>query len=252
MNDERLSRPRAQAQAAVLNASPIEAADPVLHAGLQRVYYILTTGLAVTAMTAWLVAHVDALYNLCFDTPLRFLFIFGFLFIGLFESALKKMPAKMLQAAFYGFCAVMGVTFSYIFEVYTSVSIVNTFICCIALFSAVSLYGHRTKRDLHGMAVFMGMGLTGLFIAWVVSGLGHAAGLIEGRSAVWDFVTAAVGTTCFTGLAAWETQNMRDGYKIEGPHTLEGRHAFLNAFGLYFNFLILSQYLLMLLGQRKG
>ena len=66
--------------------------------------------------------------------------------------------------------AMLGVSLSTIFIVYTANSIANVFFISAAAFGALSLYGYTTKRDLSAMGSFLIMGLFGVIIAcWSTS-----------------------------------------------------------------------------------
>ena len=63
------------------------------------------------------------------------------------------------------YAALLGVTLSSIFLVYTGASITRVFFISAASFGALSLYGYTTQRDLSAMGSFLIMGLFGLIIA---------------------------------------------------------------------------------------
>jgi FtsH-binding integral membrane protein len=75
------------------------------------------------------------------------------------------MSVSAAQTTFWVFAALMGISLSSIFLVYTGARIVQTFFITAASFGALSLYGYTTKRDLTGMGTFLFMGLIGLIIA---------------------------------------------------------------------------------------
>ena len=90
-------------------------------------------------------------------SPLAFVLVLSF--------GINRMSAATAQIVFWAFAAVMGLSLSSIFMVYTDASIAKVFFITAATFGAMSLYGYTTKRDLTGIGNFLIMGLIGLIIA---------------------------------------------------------------------------------------
>jgi uncharacterized protein len=143
------------------------------------------------------------------------------------------------------FSALMGISLSSIFLVYTHTSIVQVFFITAATFGALSLFGYTTRRDLTGMGSFLLMGLFGIIIASVVN-------IFLGNSMV-HFIISVIGVMIFAGLTAWDTQRLKNdyiyGYASQGGDIAE-RAAITGALSLYLNFINLFTLLLQLLGQR--
>jgi len=108
------------------------------------------------------------------------------------------------QMLFWVFSALMGISLSSIFLVYTHTSIVRVFFITAATFGALSLYGYTTRRDLTGMGSFLIMGLFGIIIASLVN-LFLASSMLQ-------FVVSVVGVLVFAGLTAWDTQRLKNDY----------------------------------------
>ena len=98
----------------------------------------------------------------------------------------------------------MGLSLASVFLVFTGTSIARTFFITAAMFGATTLYGYTTRRDLSKMGSFLFMGLIGIIIASVVN-------LFIGSSAI-QFVVSMVGVLVFTGLTAYDTQNIKEQY----------------------------------------
>ena len=159
-------------------------------------------------------------------------------------SPLEIRPATA-QMLFWVFSALMGISLSSIFLVYTHTSIVRVFFITAASFGALSLYGYTTKRDMTGMGSFLIMGLFGVVIASLVN--------IFLASSALQFAVSVVGVLVFAGLTAWDTQRLKNdyiyGYARAGGDIAE-RAAITGALSLYLNFINLFTLLLQLLGQR--
>ena len=78
--------------------------------------------------------------------PLGFIFFLG--------ARLQKMSTSAAQMTFWAFAAVMGISLSYIFIVFTGVSIVRVFLITSCTFAAMSIYGYATKKNLASLDHF--------------------------------------------------------------------------------------------------
>ena len=180
-------------------------------------------------------------------SPLKWLFILAPLaMVFAISFGIHRLKPATAQLMFWAFAALMGISLSSIFLVYTHTSIVRVFFITSAAFGALSLYGYTTKRDMTGMGSFLIMGLFGIIIASVVN--------IFLASSMLQFVVSVVGVLVFAGLTAWDTQRLKNeyiyGYASEGGEVAE-RAAITGALSLYLNFINLFTLLLQLLGQRE-
>ena len=139
--------------------------------------------------------------------------------------------------------ALVGLSLSSIFLIYTSASIVQTFFVTAAAFGALSLYGYTTKRDLTAMGSFLIMGVFGLIIAMVVN--------IFLASSALQFAISAIGVLIFSGLTAYDTQNIKEMYFDGDDVLVAGRKAVIGALRLYLDFINLFTFLLQFLGNRE-
>jgi FtsH-binding integral membrane protein len=181
-----------------------------------------------------------------FVSPLKWLFILAPLaMVFVISFGIQRLAPSTAQLLFWVFSALMGVSLSSIFLVYTHTSIVRVFFITAASFGALSLYGYTTRRDLSGFGSFLMMGLFGVIIASLVN-------LFIASSAL-QFVVSIVGVLVFAGLTAWDTQRLKNdyiyGYAGQGGAVAE-RAAIMGALSLYLNFINLFTLLLQLLGQR--
>ncbi len=181
-----------------------------------------------------------------FASPLKWLFILAPLaMVMVISFGIDRLRPATAQMLFWVFSALMGISLSSIFLVYTHTSIVRVFFITAATFGALSLYGYTTKRDMSGMGSFLFMGLIGIIIASLVN--------IFLASSMLQFVVSVVGVLVFAGLTAWDTQRLKNdyiyGYASQGGDIAE-RAAITGALSLYLNFINLFTLLLQLLGQR--
>ena len=220
--------------------------DAGLRTHFQRIYNTMSIGLVVTALMAFVVANVEPLRNVIFGTPLKFVAIFApmaFVWFGFSPSRVQRMNVSQLAGMFYGFSAVFGVSMATIFMAYSGEGIARTFFVTAGMFAATSLFGYTTKKDLTGMGSLMIMGAIGIFIAMIVNMFLH--------SAMVQYVVSVIGVIVYTGLIAWDTQNLKEMYRASNGDEANGKMAVMGALSLYLDFVNLFLMLIRLLGDRR-
>ncbi|WP_158932418.1 Bax inhibitor-1/YccA family protein [Acidisphaera sp. S103] len=233
--------------------------DAGLRAYMLRVYNWMASGLLLTGVVAFAIAHtslLDAFYPLV-QTPFGFahrpsvlamIAMFAPLgFVLVLSLGVNKLSTSAAQALFWAFCAVMGASLVNIFLIYTSESIVRMFFITSATFAATSLYGYTTKTDLSRFAGFLIMGLFGIIIASLVNLFFHSTAM--------QFAISIIGVVVFTGLTAYDTQRIKGSYLqfayAEGTDGANKRSVY-DALSLYLNFINLFMLLMQLLGNRNN
>jgi FtsH-binding integral membrane protein len=180
-----------------------------------------------------------------FGTYMKWVIMFAPLGVVLLLSfGVERMRPATAQIVFWIFAALMGVSLSSIFMLFTHTSIVRVFFITAASFGALSLWGYTTQRDLTGMGSFLMMGLFGIILAGLVN--------MFMQSSMLQFAISAIGVLVFAGLTAWDTQRLKTEYlygAMDGETT--ERSAIIGALSLYLNFINLFTLLLQLLGQRE-
>ena len=150
------------------------------------------------------------------------------------------------RLAFIAFSALMGLSISWIFAVYTGISITQTFFTTAIAFSGLSLYGYTTKRDISGWGSFLIMGVIGLIVASVLN--------IWMASSAMTFAISVIGLLIFAGLTAYDTQKIKNTYiamASEGQTEWLGKAAIMGALSLYLDFLNMFMFLLHFMGGRE-
>lgn len=233
--------------------------DAGLRAYMLRVYNWMASGLLLTGIVAYLIAHTGAheLFYSVVRTPrgnatvptiLGWVAMFSPLaFILVLSFGINRMSKTTAQALFWAFCAVMGASMSNIFAIYTGASIASTFFVVAAMFGGISLYGYTTKADLTRMGSFMMMGLIGIIIAGLVNMFVQSSAL--------HFAISIIGVIVFVGLTAYDTQRIKADYLefayAEGTEEA-GKRSVFDALGLYLNFVNLFQLMLQFMGVRQN
>jgi len=220
------------------------AIDEGLRAYMLKVYNYMASGVLLTGIVAYATAQSPALLKAIYGTPLFWLVALAPLGIVFFMSArLNKMSASAAQTTFWIFAGLMGLSLASIFIVYTGASIARVFFITAGAFSALSLYGYTTRRDLTAFRSFLMMGLFGIIIAMVVN--------IFLGSSMLNFMISVIGVLIFSGLTAYDTQAIRKMYLAGDGHEVGTKKAVMGALRLYLDFINLFLMLLRLFGGRN-
>jgi len=218
--------------------------DEGLRKHMLRVYNYMGGGLVLTGIVAFLVASTPAIYQPIFGTPLKWVVMLAPLaFIFIMSWRMEAMSAVTAQLLFWTFCASMGLSLASVFLVFTGTSIARTFFIAAAMFGATSLYGYTTRRDLSSMGSLLSMGLIGIIIAIL-------ANLFIQSSAL-QFAISVIGVIVFTGLTAYDTQNIKQQYAEGHGAELQSKLAVFGALSLYLNLINIFQLLLGLTGESE-
>ena len=214
--------------------------------GLRRhmlsIYNYMASGVLLSGIVALLFAQSGfaaqimmsggALAWLIILSPLAFVFAMSF--------GANRFSTPALQAMFWGFATVMGLSLSTIFLAYSSTAIATSFFGTAAAFAGLSLYGYTTKRDLSAMGTFFLMGLIGLIVAMVINLFVHSSGL--------SMVISLVGVLLFAGLTAYDTQRTKSIYAHVAGTPMMARVVIMSALNLYLNFINMFLFILRLQG----
>ncbi|MGA7712604.1 MAG: Bax inhibitor-1/YccA family protein [Rhizomicrobium sp.] len=244
-DSNRIIRGQVGAQAGVIDAG--------LRAYMLRVYNYMLVGLGLTGATAWITANTS-LRELFFVyvpqghgyglTMLGMIAIFAPLGLVLLLSfRINRMSVGAAQAMFWAYAGLIGISVASILLNFTGESVARVFFITAATFGAMSLWGYTTKRDLTGFGSFLFMGLIGIIIAMLVN--------MFLQSSMMQFVISVLGVLIFTGLTAYDTQNIKDMYVASDDGTVAGRKSIIGALRLYLDFVNLFFMLIQLFGNRR-
>ncbi|HBN52434.1 MAG TPA: BAX inhibitor (BI)-1/YccA family protein, partial [Thalassospira sp.] len=179
-----------------------------------------------------------------YASPLKWVVMFAPLaFVFGFSAMINKMSAATAQVVFYAFAAVMGISISSIFLVFTGYSIAQVFLITSIAFAGLSLWGYTTKKDISGWGSFLIMGVIGLVVASIVN--------IFLASSALMFAISAIGVLIFAGLTAYDTQRIKESYHAHDDQATAGKKAIFGALQLYLDFVNLFVMLLQFFGNRE-
>ena len=221
-----------------------EVIDSGLRAHMNKVYGTMSVGMLITALAAWAISGLatttdpsyataqmangtllTALGSALYLSPLRWIIMLaplGILFFG-FGHVMRKSSAAAAQLLFFVFASLIGISLSSIFIVYTSVSIVQTFLVTSII-----------------------MGVIGIIIASIIN-------IFLGSPALM-FAISIIGLLVFAGLTAYDTQNIKIQYLQHAHHGDQqwlDKSAIHGALSLYLDFLNMFQFLLMFMGNQE-
>ncbi len=208
------------------------------------VYAWMASGVAMTALVAWWVSTQPQLAEL-FRGPTRWVLLI--VQIGLviaIAGAVNKISTGVATALFMLYSALMGLTLSVIFSIYTAPVIATTFAVTAGMFGAISVYGFVTKRDLTRLGSLLFMALIGLVIASIVN-------IFWANSTLYWIVTYA-GVLIFVGLTAYDTQKLKViAHQTADAPAMAARLAIVGALTLYLDFINLFLFMLRIMGNRR-
>ena len=212
-----------------------------VNSAMGRVYGHMSLAVVVSMLVSYFVGTSPELLAFFFTGVLKWIVIFAPLaaIFGV-SYVLGTNPTKeVAQLCLHGFAALMGLSFSMIFAVFTMGSIVSAFMGAAILFAVMSGYGYFTKRSLDSMGKFMIVGLIAIIIASIVN--------IFIGSTVMQMVISALAIIIFLGLTAYDTQQIREMVSVDTSPAIEVS----GALTLYMDFINLFLNLLQLFGGRK-
>ncbi|WP_428669712.1 Bax inhibitor-1/YccA family protein [Roseibium sp.] len=236
--------------------------DQGLRAYMLGVYNYMAIGLALTGFLALATAMVTtttdpsaAVASLgngkmltqlgvtLYGSPLKWVVMLAPLGMVMWLSfRIQSMSASSARGLFMVYAAVMGISLSSIFLVYTGASIARVFFVTAASFGALSLYGYTTRKDLSGWGSFLFMGLIGIVIASIVN--------IFMASSALQFAISVIGVLVFAGLTAYDTQQIKEMYYEGDSGEVATKKSVMGALRLYLDFINLFLMLLQLFGNR--
>ena len=221
------------------------AVDAGLRSYMLSVYNYMAFGVLLSGVVAYLFAS-SGMAEQVFGGPgiLKYVIIFApLLMVFAFGAAVTRGSTATVQAMFWAFATVMGLSLSTVFLRFTGTSIAQTFFAVSAAFAGLSLYGYTTKKDLSGFGTFLIMGVVGLLVAMLIN--------LFVQSSAFALVISVVGVLIFAGLTAYDTQRIKSLYFQVAGSDMLGKTAIMGALTLYLDFVNMFTLLLNLTGSRE-
>ena len=222
--------------------------DAGLRSHMLSIYNYMTSGVLLTGVVALLFSRGGA------ESPAAQVFMTG----GILAWAIMLSPLAIvlvmsfgqgkfstpaLQAMFWGFAVLMGLSLSTIFLVYTGSSIAATFFATAGAFAGLSLFGYTTKKDMSAFGTFLIMGVVGLIVASLLNMWLQSPGLY--------WAISFLGVLIFAGLTAYDTQRLKEQYAHLRGTDFAGKAIILGALSLYLDFINMFLFLLRFMGASR-
>ena len=200
----------------------------------------LTTGVAAYINgTADVASYVDdhpASVWILFAVQLGLVFGLSFL--------INRISATVATLLFALYAGVTGITFGFIFAVYTTGSIVGAFAGAAGLFAGMAVWGFVTDRDLSSWGSVLFGALIGIIVASI------AFAFVGGST--FNLIIGWAGVIVFSGLTAYDMQKIKEiGAKGIANGDTAQKLAIFGALALYLDFINLVISLLRIFGGRS-
>ena len=218
--------------------------DAGLRSYMLSVYNYMASGVLLTGIVALLFAQSGmAAQVLQGPGILKYVIMFSpLVFVMVLSFGINRLSTQAAQGLFWAYAAVMGLSLSSIFLVYTGASIATTFFATAAAFAGLSLFGYTTKKDLSAFGTFLIMGVVGLLVASLLN--------IFLKSPVMDLAISGIGVLLFAGLTAYDTQKIKGMYAYVRGTDMMGKTVVMGALSLYLDFINMFMFLLRFMGNR--
>ena len=216
---------------------------------MAKVFTWMCTGLMVTGLLAYLFGNIPNLKEMLYTptglTGLAYFVMFApFGLVLLINFAVNKLSYPAMVGVFLLFSAMLGMSLSSIFIVYTSTSIFSIFFITAAMFGGMAVLGYTTSTDLTRLGSMLYMLLFGVIIASVVN-------MFIGSSS-FNYMISFICVAIFTGLTAYDVQKIKQiGANMSGDNATVGKSSIFGALSLYLDFINLFLALLRIFGNRR-
>jgi len=218
---------------------------------MANVFMWMFVALAISATAAYLFSHDQSLFQLMRDpatgrnTTLGTIVMFAPLaFILIMSFGMNKISYPVLLVLFVAFAAMMGISLSYIFLIYTSALITTVFLTTSLVFGVMAVAGYTTHQDLTKFGSILIMALLGIVVASFINYFLHSEQM--------QYIISYIGVAVFVGLTAYDVQRIkRIGQGLEYGDAAAPKLAIMGALSLYLDFINLFVMLLQVFGGGK-
>ena len=218
-------------QAAIAPAS-----EARINTFLARVYLLMFVGLAITGVVSyWISESLQFQYRLFTNPWLGWgLLILQVIVVVAISANVSRMAAGPAALLFLLYSALVGVSISSIFILYSDDQIYSVFFITSATFLVTSIIGMVIKKDMSGSGHFLFMLLTGWILAWMASWL---FGWLFGPLTTVNWALNYIGIAIFVGLTAWDTQQLKKLGQQVGNAAGSGDLVVIGALKLYLDYI---------------
>lgn len=216
-------------------------------AGLRKymlsIYNYMTSGILLTGIVALMTAQSGLAMTFASGPMMWLVALAPLAIVFAMSFGMNRFSKVTLQAMYWGFAVLMGLSLSTIFLVYTGGSIAVTFFATAAAFAGLSLFGYTTQKDLSGWGSFLIMGVVGLIVASLLNLW------LQSPALMWAI--SAIGVLVFAGLTAYDTQKLKHIYADVRGTPFMDKVVIMGALNLYLDFINMFLFLLRFMGSRE-
>ena len=218
---------------------------------IKNVYTYMFAALGISGIIAYLVGANPATFASLFinaeGTGMSILFwvvTFSPLAIVFAMSlGFEKISTKIMMFLFIAYSALMGLSLSSIFMVYSLGSIYVSFFVSAGVFALMAVLGYTTKTDLTKFGSLLYMALFGVILASVINMFVQSSGMDKMITYICVFV--------FTGLVAYKMQELKNlAHNVEMDSSIKMKMEIFGGLSLYITFVNLFLTILKLFGNR--
>lgn len=223
--------------------------DMTFKSYMSKVFIYVALGLLLSGLCAFIIGMN---YNIIIDT----LGVFGVLGIFLpiilefvvaiyFSSKLMTMSKQTAYICFFLYSILTGISFSYIFVIYSIGNITFAFASTTMLFICMSIIGNNTKLDLTKASSYLFYGLLGIIISSLLN-------VLIFKSSTMDLFISYAAVIIFLVLIAYDMQRLRNLYNQGlSDNDLYEKLLIFGSFQLYLDFINLFIRILQIFSRRK-
>jgi hypothetical protein len=211
---------------------------------IARTFFWLTVGLVLSGAVAAYVGTDDELYQQFVDntilfwavilSPLAIILVLGWM--------MERISVATAASLFVLFSFLEGLSLSFVFQVYTTTSIVQVFFIAAGMFAVAGAVGFVTKRDLTRLGGLLFIGLIGVIGGTFVN-------IFWANDALY-WVTTYAGVAVFLGLTVYDFNILKKQSEMPLDSEQQSKASLWLAIGLYLNFVNLMLFLLRIFGNR--
>jgi FtsH-binding integral membrane protein len=216
----------------------------------RNVYSYMFGALAISGLIAYMAGNKEFINEYFMNADksglsgLFYVVVFAPVGLGLLiQMAYNRLSMNFLLILFIAYAALMGFSLSTIFLIYEISAIAMTFFVSAGAFAGMAVLGYTTKTDLTKFGSLLYMVFIGMFIAGIVN--------MFMKSDAFGFFISVIGVFVFTGLTAYQMQQLKA--VAQSPDLTEEERNKLSLIGglqLYILFINLFLSLLRILGSR--
>ena len=219
--------------------------DAGLRAYMLGVYNYMMLGVAFTAVVIMALGSQPELLMTLAMGPGKWVAFAGIMGLGWFAPRIiMGGSTAAAHLCYWGYAALWGVLMAPMVLYYLGQDptiVMRAFLITSVVFGSMSLYGYSTKRDLSPFATFFFMATVGLLVAII-------ANYFIFQSDMFGLLISCLVVLIFSGITAWETQEIRRMYFSGDGSAVAKRKSIFGAFMLYGTFATMFIHVLSLVG----